>query len=409
MMRTAGKSGAAGSGAQKLTGTNIEFAHFYNQRVVLETVRLHGPISRAEISGRTSLSAQTISNLVDKLLERGVLALGERRNGRRGQPAVEIDINPGGGYGVGLHLDRDHLTGVLLDLAGASLQTVHREWSFPSPEEAIPAMVETVNALVSEQGLRVSDLWGVGLALPGPLDVRAGSLVNPPNFPGWNGVPIRSLLSERLDTPVFLDTDATAAAVGERWFGRGRDVHDYFYVFFGIGLGGGMILNGKPYRGAFDNAAMFGHLPVEPGGARCGCGGQGCLELSVSLASLYAALHAQGRSAENVTDLVTLLDAQDAAMRDWLERAAQRLVPALITVEHLLSPEAILFGGRLPIPLLDWLLERLDQLLPGVQMRALAHHPLLARASAAEDAAALGAATLPLFEAFTPGQGILSK
>lgn len=391
-----------------LSGTNLTFAHLYNQRIVLETVRLRGPLSRVEISGHTALSTQTVTNIVDKLLDRGVLQTGERRSGRRGQPAVEIDLNPQGAFAVGLHLDRDHMTGLLLDLSGKIHQSTHREWDFPSPDEALPFLAETVAALAQMQGLRIPDLWGVGLALPGPLDIQAGSPIAPPNFPGWDGVPIRDLLADAVGCPVYLENDATAAAVGERWFGQGREIRDYFYVFFGIGLGGGMILDGKPYRGAFDTAAMFGHLPVSPGGERCVCGGVGCLELSVSLASLYKTLELQGRIIQHASELTVLFAHSDRGLIDWLDRAADCLTPALVAIENLLNPAAIIFGGRLPEPLLDYLLDGLSRRLPPVQMRALPRHPQLLRAQFLEDAAALGAATLPLFEAFTPGREVLS-
>ena len=401
---------SAPSGAsQSLSGTNIETAHFHNQRVVLETVRIYGPLSRAEISSHTSLSSQTISNIVDKLLDHGTLQTRGRRSGRRGQPAIELDINPHGGHAIGLHLDRDHLTGVLLDLAGTIHQVIHHEWNYPAPAEALPRLVETAQNLMREHGLTTEDVWGVGVGLPGPLDMQAGSLINPPNFPGWAGVPLRAPLSEQLNLPVFLETDATAAAVGERWFGQGRDLRDYFYVFFGIGLGGGMILDGRPYRGGFDNAAMFGHIPVEPNGLRCGCGGVGCLEMYVSLASLYAALQAQGRSVGHVAELDGLLAQGDAALLAWLEQAADRMARGLVTIENLINPNAIIFGGRLPASLIDWLIGHLEALLPALQMRALAQHPRLLRAQAIDDAAALGAATLPLFETFTPGQKSLVK
>jgi predicted NBD/HSP70 family sugar kinase len=390
--------------ARMLSGTNIEAAHFHNQRVILETVRIYGPLSRAEISGRTALSSQTISNIVDKLLDRGTLETRGRRIGRRGQPAIELDINPRGGYAVGLSLDRDYLTGVLLDLAGTAHQFIHHEWNFPSPATALPLMIETVRQLIQNQSLRTEDIWGVGVGAPGPLDLDTGSLVNPPNFPGWNGLPLRTQLSEALGLPVLLENVATAAAVGERWFGQGRGTHDFFYVFFALGLGGGMILDGRPYRGGFDNAAMFGHIPVEPNGLKCECGGTGCLEMYVSMASLYKTLRESGHSVEGAGPLSGLLASEDQVLMGWLEQAAERLARALVTVENLLNPTTIIFGGRLPVPLVDWLLLRLEARLPQLQMRALTNHPRLLRAQATDHAAALGAATLPLFEMFTPGQ-----
>lgn len=395
--------------ARVLAGTNLKYAHQYNQRVILETVRQRGPLSRVEISSHTSLSTQTVSNIVDQLLDRGVLQIGERRVGRRGQPAIEIDLNPGGGYAIGLHLDRDHMTGVLLDLSGKQHQTIHQEWDFPTPEEALPCLTDAVKSLIRDQGITAEDIWGVGLALPGPLDVAAGSMVAPPNFPGWDGVPIRDLLSEGTGLPVYLETDATAAAVGERWFGHGRDMQNFFYIFFGVGVGGGMILDGKPYRGAFNTAAMFGHIPVDPQGERCVCGGRGCLELYISLASLYETVNPKHGVQESAGVVTQCYDDHDPRILAWLDQAADRLTPALITLENLLNLEGIIFGGRFPARILDDLLQRVMQRLPDVQMRALAHHPRLLTMHADSKAAALGAATLPLFEAFTPSDSVMSK
>jgi predicted NBD/HSP70 family sugar kinase len=387
-----------------LSGANIESAHSHNRRVVLETVRLHGPLSRAEISNLTDLSSQTISNIADKLVDNGTLQAMGLRRGRRGQPAIELDINPRGGYAVGLHLDRDHLTGVLLDLGGNVLQISHDEWVSPQPDAALPRLVDVVRTLVRKQRIEIGDLWGVGIGLPGPLDTATGSPASPPNFPGWSDVPLGKLLSRALSVPVFLETDATAAAVGERWFGAGKDINDFFYVYIGMGVGGGIILGGKPYRGGFNNAAMFGHVPVEPNGNACGCGGTGCLETYISLASLYAHLAAQGRSARSLAKVDALLSSGDLAMNEWIDQASRRLARALVTVENLLNPHAFIFGGRVSSALLDRLLAETEMRLAVLRMRGRLHHPRLLRARAMDDAAALGAATLPLFDIFTPGQ-----
>jgi len=392
-----------------LSGTNLKYAHQYNQRVILETVRLRGPLSRVEISSHTALSTQTVSNIVEQLLDRGVLQVGERRSGRRGQPAVEIDLNPRGGYAIGLHLDRDHMTGVLLDLSGTPHQTINLEWDFPTPDEALPHLVNAINILIQEHGVTAEDIWGVGLALPGPLDVAAGSMMAPPNFPGWDQFPIRDTLSQRVNLPVYLETDATAAAVGERWFGHGRDMQDFFYIFFGVGVGGGMILDGKPYRGAFNTAAMFGHIPAEPNGERCVCGGRGCLELYISLASLYETVNPQHSVQESANVVAQCFENKDPRLMAWLDQAADRLTPALVTLENLLNLEAIIFGGRFPAPILDDLLARVSKRLPDVQMRGLQQHPRLLRMHADDSSAALGAATLPLFEAFTPSDSVMAK
>jgi len=388
------------SSDRKFKGTNLKVSHVHNQRVVLETVRLRGPISRAEISNFTALTPQTISNIVDKLLERGVLQTLGRRTGLRGQPALELNINPYGGYGIGVHLDRDLLTVVLLDLSGVSHQETHHEWNFPTPDEAVPLIISTISEMVKRQGLSKQDLWGVGIALPGPIDHKEGKLVNPPNFPGWDGVPLRSLLSEKLKMPVFLEADASAAAEGERWFGQGKGIDDYFYVYFSIGLGGGMIVNGQPYVGAFGNAGMLGHLPVDPTGEHCPCGGTGCLELYASLTSLYKALAETGSQDHSSEYYGKLLAENDPSLMTWLQTAAGHLTTALVTLESLLSPSAVIFGGHLPAPLLTWLINELEVRIPKRRTNIFLPHPVLIQSEIFESAAALGAATLPLFSEF---------
>ncbi len=392
-----------------LSGTNLTYAHQFNRRIVLETVRLHGPLSRADISRYTALTAQTVSNIVDKLLEEGVVTPTGRRTGARGQPAVEIGLNPDGGYAIGLHLDRDHLTGVLVDLAGGVRRRFYREWSFPTPAEAVPELVSVTQRLCLDGGIGLESLWGLGVCVPGPIETRTGRVTAPPNFPGWENAPLRDLLTAQLDLPTYLDTDATSAAVGERWFGAGREVEDFLYVYFSVGLGGGLILNGRPYRGPHSTAGMFGHLPVDPDGARCACGGIGCLELYASLASLYEALARAGIRAHAPSDLEWLLHGGDPVLLGWIEQAAARMARGLVIVENLLNPQAILFGGRLPDALLDRLLEELSRRLPDIRTRGVGDRLPLLKAEAAEDDAALGAATMPLFEALTPGQEVLAK
>jgi predicted NBD/HSP70 family sugar kinase len=392
-----------------LSGTNLEYTRSYNQRVVLEAIRLFEPVSRAEIARHTGLTIQTVSNIVGELVERGVVEASSRRFGRRGQPALEITLNPEGAFSIGLHLDRDHFTGVLVDLRGQVHQQMHHELDFPTPDEALPLLRRSVQHLIAARALQPERLWGIGLGLPGPIEAETGKLVAPPNFPGWDGISVAEALTQEPGLPVYVENDATAAAIGERWYGAGRLMNHFFYVYFGVGLGGGLVLNGHPYRGHWGNAAEFGHVPVEPGGRPCPCGGVGCLEQYVSMAALYKAMHQEGLAVRRPEDLEALFREKNPALLRWLEEAARYLVPALVAVENLLNPEAIFFGGRLPGPLLDYLLEQLAKLLPSRRMRGLPHHPRLERAQATGDAACLGAATLPFYETIAPSHHLLLK
>jgi len=382
-----------------LSGTNLEYTRSYNQRVVLEAIRLHEPVSRAEVARHTGLTIQTVSNIVGELLERGVVRAGNKRFGQRGQPALEITLNPEGAFSIGLHLDRDHFAGVLMDLKGTVHRQVRYEVNLPSPQEALKLMQKAVAKLKTGRP-KLPELWGIGVALPGPMEMESGRVVSVPNFPGWQDVAVRDWLEEHLGVLVYLENDATAAAIGERWYGAGRAYSDFFYIYFGINLGGGAILAGHPYRGATGNAGEFGYIPVllNPDEKPLS------LEKYVSLGALYKTLEVSRPEA-----LEQLFQQHDPRLLNWLNQATRWLIPPLVTVESLLDPQALIFGGHLPEPLLVYLVERLAQLLPAYRMPGLPHYPELVLGRAKQDAACLGAATLTFYEEIAPSHHLLLK
>ncbi len=380
-----------------LSGTNLEYTRIYNQRVVLEAVRLHEPLSRAELARHTGLTMQTVSNIVGELLERGVVLAGSKRQGQRGQPALEITLNPQGAFSIGLHLDRDHLTGVLMDLKGIVHQQVDYDIQRPLPEQALKLMQKAVAQLRVGRP-KLPELWGIGVALPGPMEMESGRVVSVPNLPGWQDVAVRDWLEEHLGILVYLENDATAAAIGERWHGVGRRFDHFFYVYFGVNLGAGLVMAGHPYRGASGNAGEFGGIYVSSDGQLQKVGHL------VSLEELYKVTGVSG-----LEDLEALFERQDPAILAWLDQAADLLTPALVSVESLLDPQALIFGGRMPEPLIRYLVERLGERIPQHRIPGKPLSPQLLLGQAKEDAACLGAATLPFYEEIAPSHHLLLK
>jgi hypothetical protein len=152
-----------------LTGTNLVYTKKYNLRIVHEVIRVHGPLSRADVARQTQLSVQTVSNLVKELLDLRLVQEGARRSEGRGAPSTELTINPDGAFAVGLDLDRDHLTGVLVDLAGHVRQRKHLEVQTPSSGEVLDLMCDMVQSMASDQQLRLDELAGLGVGVPGPM------------------------------------------------------------------------------------------------------------------------------------------------------------------------------------------------------------------------------------------------
>ncbi|HZW27050.1 MAG TPA: ROK family transcriptional regulator [Trueperaceae bacterium] len=380
-----------------LKGTNLEHARVHNLRTVLETVRLHGPLSRADVAKRSGLTPQTVSNLVSELIARGLVREGGQRQGARGRSPTLLSVRPEGAYSIGLDLDRGHLTGLLIDLSGEVRARVHVERPFPSPEEAMDLVVSAVDELSASVEPR--RLWGVGIGFPGPLRISGGAVdnvINPEGFPGWESVSVRSLLARRVTPPVFLENNATAAALGEAFYGVGAGLSSYFYCFLGVGLGGAIVSSGRPVRGWQGNAGELGYMPLHEGGEGDHLGRR------FDLFRLYGRLAAKGVRASTYSDLSRLLAAGEPLVLAWLDEAADGLARALVSAEYLLDPEAIVVGGAWEEPLVAALVARLEERLPRLRSPLIPATASLLTAQLGADAVARGVATLPLQELLAP-------
>lgn len=381
-----------------LKGTNLEHARVHNLRTVLEMVRLNGPISRADTARRTGLTAQTVSNLVTVLLDQGLLLESGHHQGPRGRSSTLLQVDPGGAYSIGLDLDRGHLTGLLVDLAGTVRSRVHQELAFPGPGPALDLMTSAVESLAAE--VEHDRVWGVGVGFPGPLRIGAGvvdNIINPEGFPGWENVSMREHLSERLEFSVFLENNATAAAMGESYYGAGSQLESYFYVFLGVGLGGAIIQNGRPVRGWQGNAGEVGFMPTLPATTSGDYLGR-----HFDLFRLYELLSARHGRIDTLTAVTALLTRGDDIVASWLDQAAEGLAPMLIAAEYLLDPEAIIVGGAWPQAMVDALVARVAAKLPPMRSPLMPTAAPLLPASLGSDAVARGVATLPLHELLAP-------
>lgn len=395
-----------------LTGTNLTHAKQYNLRIVHEAIRKYGPVSRTEIARRTELSVQTVSNLAKELLDAGLILETERRQSGRGAPSIGLVLNPEGAFSIGLDLNRDHLTGVLVDLAGVVRQRVVLEVDFPPPDEALELLTSTTEALIERESLPRERVWGVGVGIPGPMHPAPdghGYIVNPKAFPGWHNVPLATRLRERLEIPVYLENNATAAAIGERWYGAGQHISTFFFFHFGSGLGGGLVIQGQPFRGSSGNAGEIGYIPTVLSSVPGAHGDSLHVGQHFSLPRLYAALRAEGFEARSPDDLARLLGEGNRRMRDWMDTAGDYLTSLVLAVEYMFDPDAIFLGGRFPTLLLHGLMERVTRHLPVRRIVEKQTSPRLLLATAGMDAAALGVATLPIHASFAPALNVLLK
>jgi glucokinase-like ROK family protein len=205
---------------------------------------------------------------------------------------------------------------------------------------------------------------GIGLGVPGLVDTRQGSLEFAPNL-GWNDVPLRSMWTRRFDLPVFVENEANTAALGEYYFGVAQDVENLIYLSAGIGLGGGIIVNGSLFRGSSGYAGEVGHMTVDPNGELCGCGKRGCWETVVGPRAIVRrvtrAIESHGEPSQisslvggelseiNMDIVVQAARAGDPVARTALEEVGVQLGIGIANLINAFNPELVVLGGALSL------------------------------------------------------------
>ena len=382
-----------------LRGTNQESGRPYNRRIVLETIRLHAPVARAEIARGVGLTFQTVCTITRELEALGFVrsARGPRRG--RGQPPTLLALNPEGGFAIGLHVTPVGVEAALIDLAGTLVARRANAAAPRDPEATFGlcgALVDEVRAL--RPGAR---MLGIGVAIPGPVGVEAMSFVGPTTLEGWKDVAIAERIEAATGLPTFVGVDLAAAALGERLYGAGRELGDFYYLYFGVGLGGAMVQDGLVLRGAHGNAGEIGHLPLGSEGELCPCGNRGCLERTLSLDGLDRRLKAAGVARERA------IAEGDPAFEGWLAEAAALLRRAAVVVENLFDPETILIGGLAPDALIERLVAAAEPLPPSIAARAGRTGPRLTLSRGGGDSVLRGAAALAVSGQLSPRSGTL--
>jgi predicted NBD/HSP70 family sugar kinase len=393
---------------KNISGTNLEHARSHNRRAVLEAVRMGGALSRADIARRTSLTIQTISNIVVELEAKGLLLAGAIVRNPKGQPSIPYSINPEGGWSAGFHIARHSIMGVLTDLTGRVVSQVEEFVEPKTPDESAPIVSRLLADTLKTACVDARKLIGIGIALPARFDIGPLTTAGPTGLPGWNDVEARARFSAGIGIPTFIENDAVAAAIGERNYGVARGVESFVLLYLEDGLGAGLFLNGNVFKGALSNAGEIGHMIVEPNGRACPCGNRGCLERYVSLRAALECLSANtpGEAAINTASLDLM---PVGRLQKWLDEAGPRLSTAINIIETVLDPETIIIGGLASKPILEALIKSAMPFPVSASARPNRNIARVIAGSAGRHATALGAAALPIFDKMNPRFDVLLK
>src|SRR5215469_9859782 len=379
-------------------GTTQQSSAPFNRRIVLDVIRRHGRISRREIVELVSLSPQTVANITNDLEAIGLIVARRLKGAKvRGQPPIAFELNPNAGHSIGISLEPGRVNAGLVNLVGEILERREADVDTHDQRRALASMTELI-ALLKRRAGKSGRLWGVGVALPGPLIKTDISFVGPTVLEGWSDVSVFDELRDATRLQVFYSVDSVAAALGETLFGVARSLDNFFYMHFGLGLGGTLVVNRSAYRGASGNATEIGHIPAVPGGKACYCGNSGCLETYLSLHSLAEALglsDAPDRDAR----IVTLLERDDdVRLRAWCREAADRLRDAVCVIENVLDPLTIVIGGSAPKLLVERLVAFAKPLHHSVRGGVASPATRILLSERQEDSSILGAAVLPIYD-----------
>lgn len=395
------------SGKQKIAiGKNPERSRDHNRRVVLDVVRMHGSLGRMHIAKLTQLTAQAVANIVDELVQEDLLMeIGRLRSGR-GQPPIQFAVNPDGAVTIGVEIAADHMVVTVLDLSGKVRSQKIMPVEDASPDRIIPLFAAQVEAVRERFP---SKLLGIGVVMPGPFEIEGMSSVGPTTLPGWSSIDAAAALRQASGVAVIVENDANAAAVGERLFGAGRTISNFCMIYFGVGVGLGLIHDGSPFRGAFGNAGEIGHVVVAPRGKPCPCGQRGCLERYASLHALKERLGEAGYANVDFAAIERLHREGSPVLEEWISETADYLSPMVAMLENILDPETVMLGGALPDAVIDDIIAAMQALPVSVASRRTRALPRVMRGQTGQLTAALGAAALPLFEIVTPKLEISPK
>lgn len=393
-----GKSANRGT---RLSGTNLERAADHNQRISLHAIRVHGTMTRVDLARLTGLTAPAIANIIRRLEKEDLIVeLGRVRNGR-GQPATKYGLNREACYSIGVNIDRDHLTLVLVNFGGETVARRSRDIDFPLPVDVQRFYADNISEMIDEADIPAERIVGLGVAAPDDLG-RIDLPGRPPAYGEWDVIDMEDIFGAPLDLPVFVENDAAAAAMGEQQLGSGHHFNSMFYILISWGLGGGLILDGNYVRGADGRSGEIGFLRH-----RTGFGNSEQVQQLVSLSGLTSLMRDRELdpkeifSGDHKPEVV-------AAVDEWMGMAVERLTEPLMAVNCLINPDAVLLSGRLPDQYLDRLAVKLNK-------RMLQHAnvmPSIAtvkRATLSEDAPAVGAAILPFSHFLLPKAGTLWK
>lgn len=382
--------------------TNSAYMKLANRKLVLNLIRKQS-ISRAEIARRTGLTRAAVSLIMDELIEEGIVVeKGYCENTTFGRRPMCLGINSEHLYVIAIDITKKKsemgivsITGDLIAKDSMSLLDVH------DPHEAIKQIASKVSTLINKH-VDTQKIIGIGISTPGPVDIINGKILNPPNFEIWQNVEIVDLFKEYLDFNIFLDNRSIALTIREKNYGLGLELKSFLQVLVNrAGIGAGLVMNDKIYRGMMGQGSELGHTSIDMNGIQCQCGNIGCLEC---YASITAVLERVQQEYPEVTSWEEIVDraANEAFFMNVIKDEGMYLSTAIANCMNLLELEAVVLSGDI-IYSPELLIEEIKMHLQQKSITSTVKEVKVLASKREEDIYIISAATIVIEKFFTEG------
>lgn len=331
-----------------MSGANQSLARKHNSSSILNLLRLNGTLSRASLAKQIGLTRSTISRIVDDLIADKLVTEVELSLGKKGRPGMLLELNPQGGSAIGIEIGVNFISILLTDFTA---NVIWRE-RISLPDDATSddylfeaeQLARKASELASARHLRQ---MGIGVGVWGLVDYKKGIIRYAPNLM-WRDIPLKDKWEDKFRVPVYLENDANAAALGEYYFGAGRNIEDFLYISMDIGIGGGIISDGKLFRGESGYAGEIGHMLIDRHGDLCSCGKVGCLETLVGRRVIIKRYQREtGEGNISLEEIIRRGKSGDKVAKAIFEDVAVVLGMGIGNLVNIFNPQRIILGWSL--------------------------------------------------------------
>lgn len=317
--------------------TNAASMRDSNRKLILNLLRID-PMSRADLAEKTHLTRASITLIIDELISDGLVEeVSTIESEALGRKRTRLAICHNARYAFGVHIQRKNCSVGICDLYGDIVRQESFDTLSKAPGEVIKDIGKRIRLIQDQCGIPDALILGIGISAPGPIDYESGVILNPPNFKGWSNIPVCDMLTKLTGYTAILEKDANARTIEERFFGAARDCESFLLIQVRSGVGAGVMVRDKLYRGSRGLGAELGHVSLNANGPTCSCGNHGCLEnyfLDILTGSRFASWDELAK------------DAKSPDAKSILDRAAEYFSVAIINAFNLYDIEKVIIVGK---------------------------------------------------------------